>query len=543
MTRLRPGVRATPLPGGVHVRAWTGSFTVEGGAGVPVLWGRLEDALRRDELENLLAQAGPNARRVLTRLLDTLDGHGMLVPSPHPGEGRAGDWFAAVAPDPAAGQRAVSDVVFTVSTGPHDADLARAVERSLLRFGASVALAQDPDAPPGQAVLEASGHAVALRVGADLAFVTEPAPSELVRADARALAERLALAPPAKAAATGAMTALVAGAAAQRLVSAVAALPDPATHGENPRLPEDWPSVLVATADPFGAEYHPWRGRVVPAPATLADALRTVEALCDERTGLLPAVRPGALPQLPAALAGSDAPGRALMAAAARVDLARLEAACQAAELQIAETFGGGHAVAVGFDHGHAAGRSLRASALALPLTGLGQVDDGEWNEDQHARYWRHALAGLLGVSVLTRVFAVAEGVYRAEVCLEDDVLGRGDVLGQAIEATPGDAAAFAALAATGVAQSRAAAATAAHLIEHVPPSGALTSFAASGLALAPWESPGSAAAWIADVAGRQADLRDRLVRLVGPVRRWFPWQAGPFWDAGLTVVVPGGEP
>jgi hypothetical protein len=610
------------MPRGVHVRGWTGSFTVEGGAGVPALWTRLEDALRRDRLDDLLAAAGPKARSVLLELLDTLDGHDMLTSAPS-GEGGAGGaaedasdtaesaggaaaadtggrlarrWFGAVAADPDTALRAVRDADFTVHAAPASptdrADpLAESVRRSLARLGATDTHVCSGNEPPGQVVLEAAGLAVAVRIRGGTAFVTESAPPDMVRADARALAARLGLdptpptpgplavrlgpsptppapglsadqlslnpAPPAPA--PGPLAALVAGAAAQRLVCAVAGLPDPATRGENPRLPEGWPSVLVASADPLHAEYHPWRGRPVPAPATLAEALRTVEALCDERTGLLPAAHPGRLPQLPAALAACDIPGGTLVATAARVDLARLEATCRAAELIVAEPDAStspdvsagplGRAapetsvtrdlsestrfpVTVGMNRDHAVGRALRALALALPLDGAQLVTADEWMPDRHARHWWQSLTIRLGVSALPSVYRLADGVFRAEVRSGRQVTGR------AVEATAADAMAFAALAATGLAQTPP---VVQGRCRHVAPSGAIAALAASGAAVSLWEGPGSTAVWLGDVADRQGELCDRLGRLVGPVCPWRSQRTEPLWEAGLTVLAPGG--
>jgi hypothetical protein len=323
---------------------------------------------------------------------------------------------------------------------------------------------------------------------------------------------------------------LVAGAAAQRIVCAVAGLPDPATRGENPRLPEGWPLVLVASADPLHAEYHPWRGRPVAAPATLAGALRTVEALCDERTGLLPAAHPGSLPQLPAALASCDVHDGTLVAAAARVDLARIEATCRAAELLI--TAPATFPVAVGMNHDHAAGRVLRTLTLALALDDAELVPADAWMSDRHAHHWWQSLTIRLGVSALPFLYQLADGVFRAEV-------RGGHVTGQAIEATAADAMAFAALAAVGLAQTPS---DVRGPRRRVAQSGAIAPLAVAGAAVAPWEGSGSTVVWLRAVADRQAELCERLRRLVGPVHPWRSPRAQPFWDAGLTVLASGGD-
>ncbi|MYT23382.1 hypothetical protein GTW69_24370, partial [Streptomyces sp. SID7760] len=137
-----------------------------------------------------------------------------------------------------------------------------------------------------------------------------------------------------------AVTALLAGAAAQRLLCAVAGLPDPAGPEEDPRLLPGHPAVLVASARPPHASYRPWVGgpatSTSPAPAgDLAGALRRIEALTDPFLGVLDAPLPGGLPQLPAALASCGSVAGPLVAGAPRTDLARLTAVCRAAELRL----------------------------------------------------------------------------------------------------------------------------------------------------------------------------------------------------------------
>ncbi|WP_370947184.1 hypothetical protein AB5J62_06410 [Amycolatopsis sp. cg5] len=424
MTRLRPGVRATAVPNGVHVRGWSGSFTVAGASAVPRLWQRLEDALRLGDADALLAEAGPGARRVLTTLLDTLAEHGMLV-----SEEDTDDWFGAMAPSPGVASRTVRGLTVTVRAAEYDL-LAAAVCRSLARFGVATTLVPGPR---GSVTLSTLDHAVAVGEGGGTAFVSEPGSPGRVRADARALTERLGLRKTEPAA--DPLTSLVAGSAVQRLLAAATGLPDPATYGDDPRLLPGGAAVLIATAD--GAEYHPWRPRT--QPATLSEALRLVEALGDSKIGCLPASLPEALPQLPVALARCGD----VLASAARTDLARLEAACGAAEVLLGfET--------VGVNREHAEGRALRKAAAKL-----------------------------------------TEGVHRAEM--------QGIV---AIEATQEDAMKFASLTATGRAQARLAGFEPRHL---AAASGALSTL------------DGVDVPWLTEVADREAQLRQRLERLVGP--------------------------
>lgn len=382
MTRLRPGVRATAVPDGVHVRGWSGSFTVAGAVAVPLLWQRLEDALRLGvDPDTLLAQAAPGARRVLTTLLDTLADHDMLV-----SEEDTDDWFGAIAPRPAVAGRLARGL--TVSVRAPEGDLlAAAVCRSLSRFGTTAVRVPGPRGP---VILSTSDHAVAVGEGGGTAFVTEPGSPGRVRLDARALVARLGLkrAEPA----SDPLISLVAGSAVQRLLAAATGLPDPATYGDDPRLLPGCAAVLIATTD--GAEYHPWRPRI--QPGNLTEALRLMEALGDKRIGYLPESIPEALPQLPVALARCGD----VLASAVRTDLARLEAACGAAEILLGvET--------VGVTREHAEGRALRKAAARLPK--------------------------------------LAEGVHRAEI----------PGVAVAIEATPEDASKFVSIAATGRAQAR----------------------------------------------------------------------------------------
>ncbi|MFF2197377.1 hypothetical protein ACFVXK_31170, partial [Streptomyces sp. NPDC058157] len=111
---------------------------------------------------------------------------------------------------------------------------------------------------------------------------------------------------------------LLAGAAAHRLLCAVAGLADPAAEGGDERLLGGLPAVLLADARPLRADYRTWLGpeRLDPdrrtglAPArTLGEALRRLDALADGRCGILPGPDPADLGQLPVPLAACALPG------------------------------------------------------------------------------------------------------------------------------------------------------------------------------------------------------------------------------------------
>ncbi|MEU9133148.1 hypothetical protein AB0D08_34485 [Kitasatospora sp. NPDC048540] len=303
------------------------------------------------------------------------------------------------------------------------------------------------------------------------------------------------------------------------------------------------------------------------APATLAEAMHRVAALGDERIGVLPTAEPGALPQLPAALAGCAMTGGILLAGAPRTDLARLEALCRAAELRLG-------AVTVGADPGHAWGRALRRAAAARAgRVGLGgpggrpaEMSAASWSADPQARHWWTTLTDRLGVRAELRVAPLAPDAAAFHAL----VLGAGGrLLAEAVEATAADAAAFAALAATAGVQA------APHRPAHGPvgstvggpvgdpigadddpgagpvacSGGAAAALATAGVRRAGWEDRGWTTGWLADVASREPELQTVLRRLAG--LRPAPWApAGPdartvataLNGAGFTVLpAPGG--
>jgi hypothetical protein len=199
---------------------------------------------------------------------------------------------------------------------------------------------------------------------------------------------------------------------------------------------------------------------------------------------------------------------------------------CRAAEILASGT---DPLITVGMDHDHAVGRCLRSSALK----GAFDQEPAEgWESDRHAGHWWRVLTARLGYDARLSVSLIADGVFRAEI------RETGPILAAAVEATAGDAVAFAALGAVGRLQTHRAVSGPFH---HVAPSGALAPLAASGLPIASWEDPGSTAAWLRDVADRQPGLLDRLSGLVGPVRRPALDPAEFPWAEALTVVAPGG--
>lgn len=375
--------------------------------------------------------------------------------------------------------------------------------------------------------LHGTGPVRALAAGLlpDGGYATAPAGPAQARADAAALEARTRPGDsPGRsgAAPAPALAPLLGGAAAHRLLCAAAGLPDPADEGGDDRLLPGLPAVLLAGAAPLRAEYRTWLGPLRSDPgrrtdlapaATLGEALRRLSALTDERCGALPAPRAADLKQLPVPLAACELPGdgpapRRLTAGAPRLDLARLELLCRTAELLM-----GGAGSTVGANPGHAHGRALRAAfarrAARTPgaAPGAVAVADAEWAGHPQFRHWWHTLTARLEVPARLRVLRPGpDGIHHAVVRRAGDP----EVLGEAVEATPGDAAAFAALAA--VAAVRAGGPAGA------PPSGgAVAPLAAAGTRSAGWEDDGWTGHWLAGTAAREEAFQDALRRAAGP--------------------------
>ncbi|MFD8294160.1 hypothetical protein ACFV2B_38890 [Streptomyces lavendulae] len=548
--RLRPGVAASALARGLHLRGWITSITLEGSPALPALWRMLEEALRTGGAAELAARtgAGTPLRGALCTLIGQLHAHGMLVEYADPsGAGPAHDWLLKVAARPADAAAALAAARVEVRAAGPDGALVAAALRALAHAGVEDArYAPGAVTAAGGAVLltatlaDGTERAVGAAVHPDGAFVTPVGVGARAATDTAALAERLgpgASPGPEATAATPAaappsLTALVAGAAVQRLLCALAGLPDPdsADPGDPGRPAPRFPSALVAGQDPPYAAYHPWLGGPpdpAPPPATLDEALAGVAALGDPRLGVLPAPLTGSLPQLPVALAGCAAPGGGrLTAGGARADLARLDALCRAAELRLEAERPG---VVVGAGPGHALGRALRRAAPDLPAARNARRDAYGGGHPQ-ARHWWSVLTRRLGVRAELTVAALdpAGPAYLAEVRAAG--AARGRVLGRAVEATADDAAAFAALAALVRVQAGTAEPTGRHITS---PGGELCPLATAGVDPAPWEDEGWPAGWWARVAGREAALHATLLRLTG--LRAVPWE--PAAPRARTVV------
>ncbi|MYR93909.1 MULTISPECIES: hypothetical protein [unclassified Streptomyces] len=418
---LRPGVAVTVLHNGVHLRGWITSVTVEGGPGLPVLWGRLAEALGAggDRAESgctelaRAAPAGSPLRAALLTVIGQLHDHDLLVArSVEEAEGAedaAGKWLGAVADRPDAAADALSRSRARVLTARPDSPLARTAARALDRAGVrtEVVIVEAADLPDGQTLLIATGlgepsavvrergaaeqesaadaggeqaaaigvraaeqHAVAVGVREGLGFVTPVGSAEQARADADGLAARLRRWEVPGTAEHPGLPVLLASSAAQRLVCAVAGLRDPSAEAGDARLLPGLPAALIAEQEPLRGEYRNWSGpvlldadRVRPRAdvRTLAEALARIPVLTDRLVGVLDEPDPGALPQLPAALVRCAVADGDLLSGSARADLARLEAVCRAAELRL----GGGESgpVVVGAGAEHACGRALRRAA------------------------------------------------------------------------------------------------------------------------------------------------------------------------------------
>ncbi|MEX2980841.1 hypothetical protein [Streptomyces sp. C36] len=528
--RLRPGVAVTLLRNGLHLRGRRGSVTLEGSTALPALWRLLEEPLRTGESTELLrqAEAGSSVRKALDTLIAQLRAHDLIVEAP---ADPTPDWVAATAERPVEAASAIAAARVQVLAGAVGGPLAEAAGRALSQGGASVSYAAGRALPAG-AVLLCAGEgeprwAVAAGVCGDAGYVTAPGGPEQVRADAAALAARLTPAappsPPSPPWSSAAFASLLAGSAAHRLLCAVGGLPDPASEGDDQRLLPGLPAVLVAGVRPLRADYHTWLGpdrldadrRVALDPArTLAEALGRVSALGDERTGVLPSPLPGDLRQLPVPLAACDLPDGTVLAGAPRLDLARLDAFCRAAEARL-----GGACRAVGATPSHAWGRALRRSAArtTAPAPGDTPLPSALWFGHPQARHWWTALTVRQGVRARLEVFRVRpdEDAYHAVVHNAGQDVGQdlGQVLGRAVEATPGDAAAFAALSAVA-----AVSAAGEELTVRYPcgSDGSAAALATVDARTAAWEDNGWTTGWLADVARREPALHTALHRLTG---------------------------
>ncbi|MFD7026866.1 hypothetical protein ACFWAR_02380 [Streptomyces sp. NPDC059917] len=581
--RLRPGVTATALAQGLHLRGWSASVTLEGSAALPGLWRMLEEALRADGAADLADRTpvGTQLRTALCTLIRQLDLHGMLVEEGAPPTGGAADrWLRTVADRPAEAAAALRGALVEVHAPDPGAPVAAAALRALARTGVTAEAVPLAGGAPDRVLLSAARadgrvFAVGASVRPGAAFVTPVGGLGAARADAEAIADRLRpdrAGGPDPDSGTGAppmpeveLAARVAGAAVQRLVAAVADLPDP---GEEDSGAEDTgaedtgidaaadggsgavgasgrepgariPVALVVGERAARAAHHPWLGpgrAAAPAPRTLAQALVAVAALGDERLGPLPSPEAGALPQLPVALVHCAAPGGAgITSGGVRADLARIDALCRTAELRAAAEGPGGSAPVVGAGPGHARGRALRRAALAPRLAADPPAPWDPYGSDHpQARLWWRTLTERLRVRAELTVtpLVAGGGAHRADV--HGRVHGRsGPLLGQAVEATAADAAAFAVLAALVRVQAGPTHGTDHQITAH---GGELCVLATTGVALAPWEDERWTAGWWSRVADREEDLRAVLTEATGlRTRPWTP--VGPGGRELLTAL------
>ncbi|MFF4319283.1 hypothetical protein [Streptomyces sp. NPDC001568] len=562
--RLRPGVAVTPLRDGLHLRGRRGNLTLEGSDALPRLWRRLEPVLLDGGVENLLdgTEPGSALRTAVETLLAQLEAHDMLVTGPArpavpgapapavrasavpepivPGPavpdpivpGPVAQWLGESADRPVDAAAALTAARAEVLAGAPDGPLARAAGEALTRGGLPVAHGADPQVPEDLVLLRILGagpeRVLAVGRSGGTGWVTAPGSTAQARSDAAALAARLGRGAPAR---SDVLLPLLAGAAAHRLLSAAAGLPDPSTEGDDGGLQPGLPAVLLADSRPSRAEYRTWLGpdridadrRTGTAPAaTLGEALRRVAVLTDERCGVLPEPLPGELRQLPVPLAacflpGSPPHGGRWAGGAPRLDLARLEVFCRAAEhvLGAAEPEA---AFTVGANPGHARGRALREAIRRrfADADGRSPLVESDWSGHPQVRHWWTTLTVRLAVPARLEVFRIDPGeeAYRAVVHRVTASGGRADgvpqPLGDAVEATPGDAAAYAALAAV-------AARAAGPAAGRARPSGAAVApLAVAGARTADWEDAGWTGGWLAETAGREDAFQDALARLTG---------------------------
>ncbi|MFF7994532.1 hypothetical protein ACFZDG_32720 [Kitasatospora xanthocidica] len=536
---LRPGVAVTPLREGLHLRGRGTGLTLEGSRALPALWQLLAPRLAPGP-EAAEPVTDPKVAAALATVTARLREHDLIVD--HPAGVRLPGWPGAVADEPDGAAAALAAARPVVAAADPDGPLARAVARALAAGGtAAPTVVAEPGLPAGRVVASAGEPpvAVAVQCGTDGGFVTEPADPGRARADATSLAARLGTDPgtrqPTALLSLPSLPALLAAAAAQRLLCALAGLPDPGEPGDDPRLLGGRPAVLLADARPLCAEHHPWAagpGPVAAPPGDLAETLRRVAALGDARLGVLDAPSPGELPQLPAALVSCGTPAGTLVAGAARTDLARVAAVCRSAELHLAAVDGGAESV-VGADPDHALGRALRRAALARAVPAGPALPEATWREHPQAVHWWETLARRLG----RRPVLTVRQFIDVRVCLADVEGAR------ALEASAADAVAHAALAALTRLLARSSGLTAAH---HTALTGAAAPLAAAGSHPAAWTDQGWTDRWLAELADREEGLRADLVRLTG--LRATPWrpatpEARPFANAldgcGFTALVP----
>ncbi|MGW2520670.1 hypothetical protein ACWC09_27350 [Streptomyces sp. NPDC001617] len=517
--RLRPIVHASPVPDGIHVRGAQSSFTMNGAAGLWRLWQAVSVALADGRSHEQLLDIAPSpaVRTAIVTLTQQLREHDMLVEVP-PGWGDSGDpagppariasWLAAVAPDPVgAWERIRSEGVFVAGSGP----VAAAAARALTGAGVQILVPDGRSQESATPVLLSTGEvSVAASVGGDVGFVTPAGTMVSVHRDAEAITDRIGLS--AGLPSPAVLAALVGGAAAHRLVCAIAGLLDPGedTFAASPAAPSTlgYPTALIARLDPLRAEYHPWlvSGEAKPfvgGPADRDTVLTQVEALSDPETGVLPVLAVDDLPQLPAGLAQCRIGDAVVCGIGTDTATARLNCAMGAAEhLTVLDR---GAPAVVGAGTRHAEGVRLRRLVHTHHPRPEGTVEE-EWALSPDARRWFKAVTLRFGVQADLRIDQLAPGAYHAELRSETALLG------WAVEGTAADAAAFCALAAAGTLQWRAVGGDPAATVH--PPCGAVPVPAMDTSDSAPWQK--DAWIWPAAAFEREDTLQHGLRRLLG---------------------------
>ncbi|WP_436533332.1 hypothetical protein [Actinoplanes sp. HUAS TT8] len=521
--RLRHAVQASPTAAGLHVRGWMNAFTADGGADLWRLWQRLEPALRSgiavDRLDRLTTR--PRTRVVLRALIDALREHDMtldlqpaLAYAHQPAPPAVAAWLEQLTADPAAAWHRLAGRTVTVTgTGP----VADAAVAALTATGLPVTVRPDTEDTRMVGVTAGRHVTVVAGLGDGAGFVTEPTPVADAAQLAARIAGRLKLIT-ARRVPAGPMPAILGAAAAHRLICHSAGLNDPARSRTSPDEtgPDPWSMVLVARSEPLTTGFHPWlAGGGVPAGAadTLEDALHRLDALCDPELGMLPAAETGTLPQVPMSLARSGAE----VGLGVTLGAARLDATLRAAERRL-DPSGTGR-LAVGADTTQAEGILLRRELLDRTPAGPAR-NDPSWETHPTARRWLRTVRDRFGVDVECVVAPIVPGVWTATVT------DRRDVLGRAVEATPGDAAAFALLHAVAAAQTDLPSAATGPLTccGAVAPA---RPFADADWMSGPWTWPGTRPA--------ERELQRALRRLIAPERHPRPVtrrHAGDLGDA-----------
>jgi hypothetical protein len=503
--RLRPGVHATSTVDGLHLRSWSSTLLVRGGADLATLWERLLPALRAGvpatAIAGLTGRTG--AWRAAGRLMNTLLEHDMLLADPPAwrvtGERVAPAGVAAWLEQTTEPARAWHRCAAAVATVTGEGPVATAALDALRTAGLTAVEAAPVDRRlTVLSVSDQDGRRIS--AGADKArgFVTSDG--------AGAIADRLGLGDrePDELFATA-----VGAAAAHRFVTALAEHPVP------DRDPVPWPEVLVFDGATLRASRHHWLGAGSPVPSVTVT--RALDALTDSELGVLPEPDTRTVPQLPAALATN--PG--VLGHGASLAAARLDATLRTVE-RLLDPRGTGR-FAVGVDVRHATGIALRRAVLEIETAHPPRTHD--CTTDPLARRWWSALVRRFGVPARVTVAPRAPGVLVATVHAD------GRILASAVEATADDAAATALLAAVAAEQARRA--------QLPPDTGALTACGARPTGRASWDTTGRTGVW-PDLLPAEDALQDALRRFVPAGRHPRPVDLATHGELGVALRAVG---